>query len=315
MASNTVLRKYPGSDANLLTQANLNRSLLQANLAAFTAEDATMDAAYATAYATDITEAEDTVSDEQVKAILQGKTETVKLAAKAIAAKVKQLRYYVLEAFPADREVHNEFGLDRWDKARKDQDATLRFMTAAHQTAVKYQTQLTAKGYGATRTAALLTAREAMEEANNQQEQYKSGIPKLSALRVIEFNEVYDRIMRVNALAQIVYAADPEMAQQFVFDPGTTNTPDYEGTLAASETRTIATIPYAAAQVLQLRNVGDTLIRYRLRVSPDDSAPTHDVPAGDVLETTMAALNPAPGTLLTVQNMEAAEGAYAVEVV
>ena len=319
MATNTLLRKYAGTDANLLSEANLNLTLLNANLAAFTNEDETVDAAFAAAYATDITEAEETVSDEVVKAILKGKSTLVKAAQKAAAKTVKQLRYYVQEAYPTDVEVQSEFGLDKWDKARDNQDDTLRFLTAAHAAGVKYQAALTLKGYGPTRTTAIGTTRQLLEDVNNDQEEYKSGIPKLSALRVTEFNEVYERMARINKLAQIVFADDAEMAGQFVFDPAGSGGDDgtaYTGEVMPGSQAIIATVEYNDAGSISFENTGITSLTFWLNINAGENAATPlEVAAGQIAIRTMAALNiDATATSLEVQNMDEAVGAYRVEV-
>ena len=318
MADNTVVRKYSGSDPNLLQQANLNKTLLNDNLAAFTAEDDTIDAAYVAAYALDITEAEETESDELVEDRLSTKTAAVEAAQTAVAKKVKQLRYYVLEAFPTDKEVQHEFGLDEWDAARKTQGGTLKFMTKAHTVATQYQTQLTAAGYNPLRTTALATARQLLEDADNDQEHYRSMRPKLSALRVQEFNEVYNRLTRINSLAQIVFEDDPEMANQFVFDPaGHPAQTDFSGAVVAGETKVITTVAYVADKHIQLANAGTGVVQFMLlQHPPAEEGTVIGLPEGASANPAMSEMNDnAAATKLCVRSgLPDAGASYSVHI-
>ncbi len=318
MSATPVIRNYSGSDANLLQKANLNQTLLSENLAAFTAEDPTMDAAFVTAYATDITEAEVVDIDELVEDTLSDKTATVVAAQDAVAKKVKQVRYYVLQAFENDKAVQKKFGLDAWDAARKSQVNTLQFLTKMHTVAMEYQTQLTAAGFDAARTTSILTVRQALEDSDSDQEHYRSGRPKLTALRIQEYNEVYDRLTRVNRLAQIVYADDYEMRKQFVFSASSTTDDGtvYMGDIAPSAEDTIAPVTYKESGTIKFENVGDTALRFWLNVFADENGGTAvDVAAGGVESRTMVALNANPtASFLQVQNIGETAGSWKVTV-
>lgn len=314
MAETPTVRKYQGSDANLIQQANLNKTLLNDNLALFTAEDSTIDNAYVLAYATDIQEAETEEVDELVEDTLSQKTALVKAAEKAVARKVAQVRYYVLEAFPGNREIQMKFGLDAWDKARKSQVNTLQFLTKMHSVATEYEDELTAAGFGATRIASIQTARQALETADSSQELYRSGRPYLTALRIIEYNEVYDRLTRINSLAQIVFVDDYEMRKQFVFDPAGPGNDDteYTGTVQSQELKTIATLTYDATRSITLENTGGPVLAFYLRV--DESTPSgnqRDVAEGDEpVNVTMEDLNTDPtATVLAVESKVGSEPA------
>ncbi len=319
MAETPTVAQYPGSQANLLQQANLNKTLLAENLADFTAEDDTIDTAYVAAYAQDITEAEESDSDELIEDTLSDKTATVKAAQKAVAKKVAQVRYYVLQAFETDKEVQHKFGLDAWNKARDSQTGTLQFLTKMHTVAAEYQTQLTAAGFGPTRTASILTARQALEDADNDQEHYRSSRPKLSALRIQEYNEVYARLTRINSLAQLVYADDYEMAKQFVFNPsgdsGGGDGTQYIGTVAAGETKTIATVTYGAATTVSLNNTGtsDLLLSLNVAAGTPEGAPIDAAP-GEESSKTMEEMNPNALAVILQIKGAAEAGEYIVTV-
>lgn len=313
----TKPHKYLGSDANLIEQANLNKGLLIANLEAFQTEDETMDATFVTAYAADITAAEVVDTDDLVAGTLGIDTAAVKEAEAVIAKKVQQVRYYVLEAFGNDKPVQHAFGLDKWDKARDSQTETLQFLETMHKVAQRYQDELTAAGFGADRIASILTVRQSLENANSEQELYRSGRPALTAERIGKYNNVYDKLTRVNRLAQVVFADNYEMRKQFVFDPHTTDTStEYADVLAAEETKTIATIPYRANRHITLTNTGDTSLTFSLRIIEGTQGGTPvELASGGSVDVAAEALNTATAaTKLVVQNMGSAAGAYNVTV-
>lgn len=283
MAETPTVRKYQGSDANLIQQANLNRTLLGENLALFTAEDSTITPTYVADYGVDIQEAETADTDELIEATLSDKTAAVEAAEKAAARKVAQVRYYVLQAFPNNKTVQHKFGLDTWDSARKSQVATLQFLTRMHTVATEYEAELTEAGFGPARIASIQTARQALETADSSQERYRSNRPHLTALRITEYNEVYERLTRVNQLAQIVFADDYAMRKQFVFDPAGAGDDDteYTGTVAPGEKKLIATLTYEATRSIELKNTGDTDLTFYLRVAPDVAGGTEKLVAKD----------------------------------
>lgn len=220
MAAQSHLRVYKGSDANLLQQANLNRNLMADKLDAFTAEDATINAAFLADYEADIAAAEEQSSDSTVRAIVGQKTEGVAAALKSAAALMRQVRYYVREAFPTDPAIHYAFGLREWEKVRRSQVKVMQFLGTLHAVAEDHADALAAVGFGPDRIAGILTVRAAVEEADGVQEVHKDGRPVLTAERIRRYNAVYARIMRVNALARIVFAGDYAVKKQFVFSAG-----------------------------------------------------------------------------------------------
>jgi hypothetical protein len=97
---------------------------------------------------------------------------------------------------------------------------TLQFIGRVHAAAVEHGAELAAVGFGADKVAALLAARGTLEAANADQELFKGSRGLLTAQRIGVYNEVFRRLTRINALAQIVFADNYEMRKQFVFSPG-----------------------------------------------------------------------------------------------
>ena len=220
MAAPDIVRAYKGSDVNLLQEANVNKILLDQNLALFTAEDPTMDAAFVLAYEADIAVAEVADSDRLVHANIATKTAAVKDALKSADALMRQVKYYVGEAFPGSASMHYAFGIGEWKKVRRSQVGVMQHLRTLHAIAEEHAAPLAAVGFGPDRVAHILTVHDAVEAANSIQEVHKGSRRTQTAERIGKYNAVYARMMRVNALARIVFREDYTMRKQFVFSVG-----------------------------------------------------------------------------------------------
>lgn len=103
-----------------------------------------------------------------------------------------------------------------------------------------------------------------------------------------------------------------------IIDPGSSSSTTYEGTVAPSETKTIATLTYNASKNIMATTTGDANLRFSLNVTPGEpEANVLDLGGSGSTETrTMEELNANPAaTILQVVNLNSAiGGSYTVVV-
>lgn len=314
MQPNVIVRNYPGSDANLAETARATHALLSIDLPQFTAFDSTITTAFVTQFLTAINAADVVVADSAVIDQQVQKTEIVITNMENAKNKYNDVKYFVSKAFPNSAGTQGEFGLNDYENARKSSPKMIQFLDEMHKAAVKYQTQLVAKGFSAAAIAEIQTIRTALLTANTNQEVFKKQRPKLTEDRIKVLNTCYDFVAQINAAGQLVFRNDFAKQNQYVFNPGTETTiKEFSGTVSANATKNIATIPFALENVFTFRNTGVAPLVFCLSTTDALEGIQISIGGGAVISKSTGELN-ANATKLLVKNNDATnEGSYEVE--
>lgn len=315
-----VERHYEGSDNYMTGRCRVIHALYLDDLTAITAFDNDYDAGYGTAWLAEIDAAEAASSDESVQDQQRQLTEAVEAAWKDCRDAWPPLKYRIEKAFASDGK-RREFGTDDYEKARKTQDATLKFMrnletkiavTADH-------AALLAAGATSGQLSAVATMRTALETTDTAQEAFKKSRLKDTEDRINILNPPYDRLVAVCALAQLAFADSEAKQKQYVYNPTSHPSPtDFSGDVAPGETKLVGTISYVAGKTLNFTNTGGTSLQFNLRV--DEGLPggtPFSLAAGGAASHVMSDLNDDPSaTKLVVTNADPGQaGGYHVVVV
>lgn len=315
MQPNEIIRIYPGSDAYLTETARATHALLTIDLPLFTAFDSTITAAYVTQFLSAITAAEIVVADTAVIDQQVQKTEIVLTNMDAAKSKYHDVKYFVQKAFPNSSATQGEFGLNDYERARKSTSQMVQFLDEMHKAAVKYQTQLVAKGFTASAITEIQTIRTALLNANTNQEVFKKQRPKLTEDRIKTLNTCHDYVTQINAAAQLVFKNDFAKQKQYIYLPSSeTASTIYSGVIIANSTKNVATIAFSLDQIFTFRNTGIAPLVFCLSTSDSIEGIEVAIGGGAIITKTAGELN-ANATQLVIRNTDANnEGSYEVEI-
>lgn len=240
-------RKFSTPDAYLVEYAKDMRNLYLDDVADFTAFDPDFNAAFAADWLTKITNAEAQLTDEIIVDVQTQYTDAVTTAMKNCQNYYQEVKFFVQKAFKNEKSIQNEFGADNYNNIRGNQPQLIEFMRDLYATANKYATQLDAVNFGAAKIARIRDFADALDQANQNQNNYIKGRPTITAERIGIYNTLWDTLSLVSAAAKIIYRDNAAKYNQYLL-PGSE---ENQETLSLSGKVTNATTgnPIEEAQV------------------------------------------------------------------
>lgn len=227
MNTNRINRNYSGADSEMLEDSATVHTLFVNDLADFSAFDPSFDAPYAADWLASINTAQALPTDELYRDQIQVRTQTVQQAMQACRAKYMEVKFFVLKAFPNNKAVQQEFGLDDYNRARQSDIKLQEFMIRMHQIATKYQAQLLAVSYTAPQIAQILTLANTLGDNNIEQEVVIKEQLTATQNRVESMNLVYEKRSLIAQAAKIIYADNFAKYQQYLLPNSGSNQDDY----------------------------------------------------------------------------------------
>lgn len=137
----------------------------------------------------------------------------------------KQLRYWVIKAFPERKAVQRQFGIGRFKKMVDSQEAMISFFASLKESVADYRTELEAVNTPTDLLDSIGTQAEALAKAQQDQEKKKGNRTVDTESRVNKLNELYGITRDYNAAAEFVYFDSPAMRDRYR-PPGTSEPAD-----------------------------------------------------------------------------------------
>jgi hypothetical protein len=220
MDAQPLRRNFSSADGYMLQSASAIHGLLSQDIATFGSFDQQFTAAFVSDFEALIDAARALASDDLVIDQVATKREEVQRVRLAANTKYSELRHFVLKAFPQSKSVQNQFGLGSYrNYARRSAARMLRLLQDLHKAATSYQAELLAAGYTLAKIAEIDTLAQQLDAAISAQSQAKKGRPKTTEERISALNACYQRMVQINAAAQMVYMTDAAKRKQYVFYP------------------------------------------------------------------------------------------------
>ncbi len=226
---NPIYRLFRISDSEMLQDSTTTETLLEADMADFTAFDATITPAFANDWLTAIGVAQSQPTDELYRDRIMQRTQNVQNAMALCRKKYNDVKYYVKKAFPNNLAVQKEFGLDDYDSARKSDIKLMEFMLRMHTVATTYNAELTAPtvGYTQPQIDEIETLANSLGADNNNQEVYIKGQLTTTQQRVSSMNAVWQFRTQIAEAAKIIYENNFAKYQQYLLPDTSSNAQDY----------------------------------------------------------------------------------------
>ena len=212
---NDVSRIYKIENAELLSESNKLHKHFTNRLADFTAFNANMNAAFATAWEEATAEAAKIPTDETLLDQLQGYTDKVKKQVDNCLSAANSVRYYVKEAFPKNRQMLQEFDFSALNTFRHSSIKLYLWMLVLHNRTVKYKPELLAAAMPEASIDALPGKAQNLLDADVAQETFKRERTAFTSKRYAAHNNVWRILSRVSRAAAIVFGQDEEQRQLF----------------------------------------------------------------------------------------------------
>ena len=316
MEAAEILRDYKGTDAYMTETARVIYNLFVEDLSNFEAFDTTLNSAYANNFLNQVVAAEQVVADTAIIDQQVALTEKADQSMEKARVKYNEVKYFVLKAFKSSLGTQNEFGLNDYERARKNRSQMAQFLFEMHAACVKYKTELINAGYNMPAIEAILPIREELLTTNTSQKLFIKQRPKLTEDRIIILNACYETLTQINAAAQLVFMNDYVKQNQYVYNPSpdTNDNLDFTGTVPANSVALISEVTYKPMALVRFRNTGLASLTFCLSASETIEGTTVELNGGAEVAYTMAELK-VDGTNLLVRNNDLTkEGNYLVEV-
>lgn len=215
-------RNYNLSDAGMLTFAPLHRSLFityQADFAAFDSDFASPD--FETDWQAAIDASLNVGTAETRDDQLGIHTADVEAAMKAIALKVKEVKYFANKAFPPaaseqNRKVLDKFGFDDYQEVYGSQEGLRIFMKNLFKVATEHAAALAAVGFTPAQLAAINTVTDNFLTLDVIQDAFKALSPIDTNARVVTHNTTWGFSTRVRDAVEVMYADNPLLYNLFL---------------------------------------------------------------------------------------------------
>ena len=220
MSKPKLVRKFVGSDSFMLESASVIHGLATIDLADFTALNSGFTTAFLDLFKAQIDDASSILSDNYVVHKQATTTGIAMEALRAAQSKFQVAKGFIMDAFPNNRTIQNEFGLPKYNAARQNKEALAQLLEDLHRVATtKYAAELASVNCSAAFLDSLVTARTNLTDKTATQNVMKRSRPKLTEDRVAMLNTVYTAMMRINRWAQRVYEKDKVHAHIYIYSP------------------------------------------------------------------------------------------------
>lgn len=291
------------------------QQLFENNLADFTAFDPDLDSAFNIDWKAAIEAAINITSGETVDDELQSYTQDTLAALTNCQKKYIEVKYYFAKAFPGNRAVMKEMGLDDYKRSRERQMRMVFFMENLHLKSEKYKVQLLANGYTQLKIDEIDTLRLALQAANKAQNAFSKGRPVLTQDRENIYNTCYDITAQICDAADSVYYNNEVKRNLFVFEPvGGSSTEFFEGEVPPLGQKMVDDFTYNSNRNFQIQNTGEVPLNFFF--SLDGNSPVGNsitVNPGETVEKSSTDFH-TEGTSLMAKNGDAVKsGSYEVE--
>ena len=178
--------------------------------------------------------------------------------------KYAEIKFFAERAFPGNKELHNEFGTDDYQKARRNQAEMIVFMDTMHAVAQSYKVQLIAAGATQAIIDDILTVKNAYETANRLQEIAIKQRSSSSRERTILQNTLYSFVETVCSAAQVIYYDNDAKKGAYTYIQTTSEGSTTKEGIAAPGATLVAEVPYRANRNFTFENTGTEMLFFGL---------------------------------------------------
>lgn len=212
---NEPIRTYSMSDSEMLEESKIKQGHFIEDKAEFEAFDQDFRDPFVQNWQSQIASTELESSDSEIKGVQVQLTKKVQNIMKQCTSSFQDMKYFVEKAFPGDKAVLNEFGYNNYHADSKTQAKLILLMQQAYGVASKYKEQLGAAGFSSTKIDELLSLKDQLNEANQEQELYKSNRPVLTQDRIDKLNKTWEFAQKTAKAAKQIFKNNPAKLKQY----------------------------------------------------------------------------------------------------
>ena len=308
-----ISRNYHFSDATMLNHSKTAAGNLEADLADFTAFDATMNDEFVTGYKAQLVDVEADVSDN---VIVDQQAQLTEEANKNLAESIRvvtDMTYFINKAFKS-KVIHNQFGLNNLAEAKKSKPKMILFLRDFSKMTQKYKPELETAGAMPELFTSVDTIYKKLNDTNREQELFMSNRPVITQERVIKYNALWEKTLIIAAAAKIVYRNN--LAKQKRYLTPKQSSKDYSIKVAPNAKVAALTEGVADNLVLEVKNTGKLPLVFFVANTADAPIPEKaiTIAAGETKTVTTESISNGTYGQLIVANQNGSESAYTVQV-
>lgn len=201
-------RSYNLSDANLQQFSAVVGETLPKDIADFKHFDSTFPDTYPQTIKDALAEVQAIKTDMVIIDEMAEKTQAVNNAMGACNTSFRTIKFFVLKKFPGNVAIHNQFGFNDIRKVRNKHALMVVFMDDFIKVTNNYKTELVEAGCSETLIDNLPQQLDNLKQSNTDQEMFKKERGLITQDRIEKLNELYNCLVPVSQMAQIIYADD-----------------------------------------------------------------------------------------------------------
>lgn len=246
-----------------------------ADIADFSAFDASITPTYLSLLDVAIIAAESHPDDETVVDIQTGYTNALFDVEKKCRKAYQRLKVFVEKAFPSVRSVQNEFGFNDYVDVTTMADL-IKFMRKIADTAAKYSSDLVGVAYPLNDIADLAILHDKLVNALSEQSTYKSERMRLTDKREELLNKVYEYVSFLCKVGKIIYEdSRAQYARYLLPATSTNNTPTAR---ISNQARAVVAANVLANQYFTLRVLNSGMpLQFYIAPNGSTSVPSNAV--------------------------------------
>ncbi|PJJ47892.1 hypothetical protein [Hymenobacter chitinivorans] len=202
-------RQYSGPDSTMRQNMRTMHGHYLKDVAAFTAFDPKLTAAFGTQWLAALDQADKATSGTTLRGGLKENTQDVEALMEQARTQVQALFYYVEQAYPNNAGRLDQYGKKQYVPARKKHDKMRALLETAVATATRDLADLSGHGFGAPKLATLKQLSQDLNQADTTQEVRKGSNTEGSQDYVRLQNQAYGYGQQLSKAAKRAFPTDP----------------------------------------------------------------------------------------------------------
>lgn len=210
------IRIYNGSDADMIEASRVMHGLFLEDLSAFTNFDPIFNADFAALWINKINIAAGILNDIQPLGELSHLTKLVEMKLEECREYFQYVKYFIEKAFPGQREIWIQFGLNDYMGSRKSETKMIQLLGILYKGMIRYQTKLNEVGLSLAKIEQASELQTQLTSVNFDQEIAKKKRPTLTQERITALNDCFEYMQKVSRAGKIIFVKDYAKYNQYL---------------------------------------------------------------------------------------------------
>jgi hypothetical protein len=210
-----LYRIYKQTDYEMTLLSRVFLGLFKEEITKFSRFDPDFNDSYSQRWGASIKGAEDLIPDSSFKKEISLLREEVKTICRECLDQVKMMKFYIVKAFPQNREMWNTFGVVNYNRCRQNGTLMLKLLNTLYEQSVHQKEKLAGINCPAEEIEKVNLLKTGLDEAQKNLEAAKKARPLNTVTNISYYNEVWSYSIKVNKASKIIFVDNPAKIKMF----------------------------------------------------------------------------------------------------